>query len=75
MKKNIEATYLDLMKKTLTFTLWPEPPMPIDKLPYATRSLKKRTISFITKFLKYKDLQLVKLNEISFEDWRPHESG
>lgn len=72
MKSNIEDIYLDLLKKTLTFTLWPEPPMPIDKLPYEPRSVKKLVISFISRILRYKELQLVKLNEITFDQ---RESG
>lgn len=67
MKSNIEDIYLELLKKTLTFTLWPEPPMPIDKLPYEPRSIKKLAISFISKILRNKKLQLVKLNEITFD--------
>lgn len=59
--------YLDLMKRTLTFTLWPEPPMPIDKLPYETGSVKKMAVSYISKLLKYNHLQLVKLRDITFD--------
>lgn len=67
MKRKIENMYLDLMKKTLTFTLWPEPPMPINKLTDERRSLKKLAISFISKILRYKHLQLVKINDITLD--------
>lgn len=30
-----EALYLDLMKKTLSFTLWPEPPIPLETFNYS----------------------------------------
>jgi len=29
-----EQLYLDLMKKTLSFSLWPEPPIPVDMFEY-----------------------------------------
>ena len=62
MKNNIEQTYLDLMKKTLTFLLWPEPPVPIE-----IRRSKPAVI--ISNIFKKFNLQIVKKHNIS-EDQR-----
>ncbi|MGD8765581.1 MAG: TylF/MycF family methyltransferase [Desulfobacteraceae bacterium] len=60
MKSKPEDLYLDLMKKTLSFNLWPEPPVPIDALNCRKPFLIRMTISFISRILGYGKLQLVK---------------
>lgn len=60
MKTKPEDLYLSLMKKTLAFTLWPEPPIPIDTFNYTRHPLKRLLVSFISRILRSKKLQIVK---------------
>jgi len=60
MKRKPEDLYLDLMKKTLSFTLWPEPPIPIDTFNYRRPPLIRPFVSFISWVLRSGRLQLVK---------------
>ena len=59
MKRRPEDLYLDLLKHTLSFTLWPEPLIPIDTFNYRRSLFKKLVVSFISRILKSKQLQLV----------------
>ena len=65
MKKEPEQLYLDLMKKTLTFTLWPEPPTPITPSNFARSPFNKILISVISKFLDMRELIIAKESSIS----------
>jgi O-methyltransferase len=58
MKSESRALYLDLLKKTLSFSLWPEPPIPVEKPFYNRRPLKRKLISLISHMLKKRGLQL-----------------
>src|ERR1700722_5034815 len=49
MKQKPEMLYLDLMKKTLSFTLWPEPPMPITVFKFAQKPVKRLLISAMAR--------------------------
>ena len=60
MRRRPEDLYLDLLKKTLCFTLWPEPPIPIDTFNCVRSPLRKLVVSFISRILKSKQLELVK---------------
>ncbi|MEA1946355.1 MAG: TylF/MycF family methyltransferase [Thermodesulfobacteriota bacterium] len=60
MKQKPELLYLDLIKKTLSFTLWPEPPRPINR-----PSIKKLLVFVISKILDKKKLQIVKTLDLS----------
>jgi hypothetical protein len=60
MKSKPEDLYLDLMKKTLSFNLWPEPPIPIDALNYKKPLITRKAISFISRILSYGKFQIVK---------------
>ncbi len=60
MERKPEELYLDLLKKTLSFILWPEPPIPIDTFKYTRPSLKRLLVSLISRILRLKHLQLVK---------------
>ena len=64
MPQKPEQLYLDLMKKTLSFTLWPEPPEPITTL-YRTTHVKKFLASVTSKVLDKGNLQLVKKSGFS----------
>jgi O-methyltransferase len=59
MKRTPEELYLDLLKKTLSFTLWPEPPIPIESFTYAKYFPIRLAASFISRILKLMHLQLV----------------
>lgn len=65
MKRKPELLYLDLMKRTLSFTLWPEPPVPITLFNYRRRPAKRFLVSTISKFLEKRKLQLVEIRNIS----------
>jgi len=60
MEKEPEKLYLDLLKKSLSFTLWPEPPMPIMTLNYKRPFLRRTLIAAISSVLKAIGLQIVK---------------
>lgn len=60
MQRKPEDLYLDLLKRTLAFTLWPEPPIPIETFNYSKSLFKKLFVSFISRILKSKQLQLVR---------------
>ena len=57
MHHELRQLYLDLMKKTLSFTLWPEPPVPITTF-YIKSPVRRFLVSTITKILKKKNLFL-----------------
>lgn len=59
MMPKSEALYLDLIKKTLSFTLWPEPPIPLETFNYLMPPVKRYLISFVSWILKHKNIQLV----------------
>ena len=66
MKNNIEQTYLNLMKKTLAFLLWPEPPAPIELLWRSKRAkLERFIIPIISKIFKKFNLQIGKIQNFS----------
>ncbi|MBD3306099.1 macrocin O-methyltransferase [candidate division KSB3 bacterium] len=60
MKMHPKDLYLDLLKKSLSFTLWPEPPIPVTTFAYAAGFLKRVAIMTVSKMLATRDLQLVK---------------
>lgn len=60
METKPEKLYLDLLKKTLAFTLWPEPPIPIERFNYLRHPLKRLCVSFLSRILRSRRLQLVR---------------
>ena len=50
MNRTPEQLYLDLIKKTLSFTLWPEPPMPLS-LNHLQPGLKRFMVYTVSKVL------------------------
>ena len=52
--------YLDLLKNTLTFSLWPEPPVPMALFNYGRPRLKRAFVSLVGKVLAKADLEIVK---------------
>ncbi len=65
MPNSPELLYLDLLKKTLSFTLWPEPPMPISTFSSRPSALKRMFVSTISSVLNLKHLQLVRRRKIT----------
>lgn len=65
MKEKPDLLYLDLMKKTLSFTLWPEPPVPVTTFNYANSPIKRIFVWAASKLLASKKLQIVKTRDIS----------
>lgn len=59
------ALYLDLMKQTLTFSLWPEPPIPIEAFNYRRSHLSRSVVAFLSRLLGLGQLQLVKKKVVS----------
>lgn len=59
MNSKPEQLYLDLMKKTLSFTIWPEPPVPLLSFNSSRRPLKRFLVAAISKLLNLGELQLV----------------
>ena len=67
MQEKPERLYLDLMKKTLSFTLWPEPPKALEPLPRYGR-LKRRSIYLLNRILRSNNLIVSKTSTASEED-------
>jgi O-methyltransferase len=59
-----ETLYRDMMKKALSFTLWPEPPVPLENFNYSRPAFKRRLVSFISRLLARKNIQLVEQRPI-----------
>lgn len=57
MHQQLEQLYLDLMKKTLSFTLWPDPPVPTTTF-YIPSPVKRFLVSVISKVLDKRKLCL-----------------
>jgi hypothetical protein len=60
-----ELLYLDLMKKSLSFTLWPEPPLPMMMFNDRRSPIKRFLVSAISKILDKRKLQIVEQQDIS----------
>jgi hypothetical protein len=59
--------YLDLLKKTLTFLLWEEPPVPMERYAYLKPPLKRKLIHWISAQLRKREWQWAKLRRHSQE--------
>ncbi|MGD1075561.1 MAG: TylF/MycF family methyltransferase [Thermodesulfovibrionales bacterium] len=67
MKRRPEDLYLDLMKQTLAFTLWPEPPIPVDAFSYERPPLVRVLISLISWILRPMQLQLMRKRSFTID--------
>lgn len=65
MASKPEDLYLDLMKKTLSFFLWPEPPLPIALFNYLRSPLRRLVVSLVSKVLGRRGLLLVRARDLS----------
>ena len=68
MKEKPELLYLDLMKKTLSFTLWPEPPILVETLICGKSRIVQFIFSIVSSFLKIFRLHLVWERDCSMAD-------
>ena len=60
MTQQPENLYLELMKRTLSFALWQEPPMPIETFNHKNSLPVKLFVATISRFFKLMGLQLVR---------------
>ena len=65
MKQEPEKLYLDLLKKALSFSLWPEPPIPITLFNETRSPLKRAAVSWVSRALEARDLGLVKHRNVT----------
>ncbi len=64
-----EQLYLDLLKKTLSYSLWPEPPIPIETFNYLRSRRKRFMLSLVSNILNRYGFEIVeKYQEIPFEE-------
>src|SRR6187455_417342 len=67
MEKTPNELYLSLLQKTLSFTLWNEPPAPIETFSFNLRPLQRRLIQFASKVLAKRKIGLVELRRVTEE--------
>ena len=67
MATDYQKNYIELLKKVLTFSLWPEPGIPIEKGSHRGSPLRAILVSAISKTLAPLGLQLVRTNRASLE--------
>lgn len=67
METKPEKLYLELLKNTLAFILWPEPAVPIETFACGLNPVKRFLISTIAKILTIKKLKLVKEVSITID--------
>lgn len=65
MTQSPEQLYLELLKKTLLFTLWPDPPVPITTFNHQYPPLKRFLCNTITNLLDRRNWQLVRKRNTS----------
>ncbi len=60
MNTTPEHLYLDLLKKALSFSLWPEPPLPIATFNYARPAWKRGVVAVAVRLAGAAGLEIVK---------------
>lgn len=60
-----DELYIDLLKKTLSFSLWPEPPVPLGIFAPRRASLKRKLAQGVNKMLSSRGLPLAELPRYS----------
>ena len=68
MNKVPADLYLDLLKKALTFTLWPEPPVPIETFNYRTNPMLRWSVSTVAGLLQRKHLHIGRQRVVTAEE-------
>jgi O-methyltransferase len=67
MSNDPKQLYLSLLKQTLSFNLWHEPPIPLETFNYRRSSFRRGLVSFVSRTLALGRMQLVKKQAISQE--------
>jgi len=57
--------YLDLLKKTLSYSLWPEPPIPITLFNETRSPLKRTAVSLVSRVMAARDLAVMKQRNVT----------
>ncbi len=65
MKQEPAQLYLDLLKKTLLFSLWPEPPIPITLFNEMRGPFKRAAVSWTSRALATWGLEIVKRRHVT----------
>jgi O-methyltransferase len=65
MKQEPVKLYLDLLKKTLSYSLWPEPPIPLALFNETRSPLKRAAVSMLSRVLAMRDLVAMKRRNIT----------
>jgi O-methyltransferase len=65
MKQEPAKLYLDLLKNTLSFSLWPEPPIPITLFNETRSPLKRTAVSLVSRALAARDLAVMKQRNVT----------
>ena len=68
MKNTAISLYLDLIKKALSFTLWPEPGIPLETFNYKRSTAKRYFINNLTKILRRFKIQIVEIANYKEQD-------
>lgn len=68
MKNTAISLYLDLIKKALSFTLWPEPGIPLETFNYKRSTAKRYFIHNLTKILRRFKIQIVEIANYKEKD-------
>lgn len=68
MERTPAELYLDLLKKSLSFTLWPEPGTPIETGNYRGSFLTKLALSLLRRRFRSEHLQVVKQRCLTTEE-------
>jgi O-methyltransferase len=68
MRQEPAKLYLDLLKKTLSFSLWPEPPIPITLFNETRRPLKRTAVSLVSRALASRDLVVMKRRNLTEQE-------
>ena len=66
--RDARELYLDLMKKTLSYALWPEPGIPVETFNARSALLKRPLFAGVASLLRMADLQLVRMPTYSADD-------
>jgi O-methyltransferase len=65
MRQAPAKLYLDLLKKTLSFSLWPEPPIPLTLFNETRSPLKRTAVSLMSRVLSSRDLVVMKQRNLT----------
>ncbi len=68
MRQPPEVLYLELLKRALSFTLWPEPPVPVEKFNYLRTAPLRWVLHLASAILKLRRLQLVRIPKATREE-------